>query len=236
LLSGKIGLHLACAGLRADLRQSLIVSTDKCVQIQPSMPHKPAPTNPTFPGTPTARQQLHGEATLNMELTADHCTFAAREATFYLDDLPVKTDAPPFLWPVVADPVVVQMKDCAFLNPFADREPKSAAALLAYGGVAVERGLLCWQSEGNVFDKRLHAFVARTADGRPERVEKPQAFAVWERLWGPGESKPILDVPLKSTIDPERPALEHLALPAQPVLKEKPGADLTKLLAPRKAK
>lgn len=235
LISAKIGLHLAGAGLRVDLKQSLVVSSDWAVEVQTALPNQVVPGNPTREGTPMAKQFLYGEAKLNTEITAEHCTFAAREAVLYLDDLLTKTDAPPYLWPVVADPVVVQMKDCAFLNPFANGEAKSAAALLCYRDLALERGLVCWQGEGNVYDKRLHAYVTRVgADNRPQRAEKAQDHATWERLWGPEESKALLDVPLKHTLDLEKPALDQFALPLKE--KEKPGADLTKLLAPRNAK
>src|SRR5262249_50736613 len=151
------------------------------------------------------QQGLHGEAWMNVQLTADHCTFAARETAFYLDDLPTKIDAPPFYWPVIADPVLVQTKDCAFLHPFADKDGKSAASLLTFGRAALQRGMLCWQSEGNVYDKRLQAFVTWPgADNRPVRQEKQQPHTTWEHLWGPGEGKAILDVPLKATLDLEK--------------------------------
>lgn len=238
LLSSRVALHLAGAGLRAHLEQSLVVCTDRAVGIQPGLLEKPVPRYPTPPRSLMEKQFLHGEAHLNVQLTADHCTFAAREEAFFLDDVPVKLTPPDFFWPVVADPVLVQTKDCAFLNPFADKEGKAApAALLAYTGVAAQRGLLCWQAEGNVYDKRLYAFAAAVgADGKPLRPEKPQAYATWERLWGPAERKPVLDVPLKATLDLEKLALDQLALPAHPALKEKPGADLARLTAARKGK
>jgi serine/threonine-protein kinase len=236
LISSKIVLHLAGAGLRTGLRQSLIVSTGQAVNFQTGLPQKPVPGAPTPADSPAERHGLFGEALLNMELTADHCTFAAKSTVFFADDVPVRTDSPPYLWPVIASPIVIQAKDCAFLNPFAEKDGKSApASLLAYSRVALQRGLLCWQGEGNLYDKRLQAYVATLGkDGTPAPPDKPQPYAVWEHVWGPADVKPVLDVALKGTIDLDKLPLEHLALPAHGLPKEKPGADVTKLLAQRK--
>jgi serine/threonine protein kinase len=236
LLSGRVALHLAAAGIRADLRDSLIVSTDRAVEFQVGQPQKPVPSVPTTSGA--EKLGLYGAASLNMELTADHCTFAAREAAFFVDDVPVRSNAPPYFWPAIAEPIVVHPKDCAFLNPFGDKEGKGApAALLAYSQVAVPRGMLCWQGDGNVYDKRLHAYVEATGpDFKLVPLEKAQSHAAWERLWGPGDVKPVLDWPLKATLDLEKLRLEELALPAHAGIKEKPGADIARLVAPRKGK
>ena len=78
-----------------------------------------------------------------MEITADHCTFAGKESVFYLYDVPVETrDDRAYLWPVVADPILIQTKDCAFVNPFVDKESKAGMALLAYAGAATT-GAVC---------------------------------------------------------------------------------------------
>jgi serine/threonine protein kinase len=241
LLSGKPVLHLACAGQRVDVRDSLIVSTDRAVAIQPATAQKEVPGFPTAPNSPASRQFLMGEAHLNLEFTAEHSTFAAKEAVFFLEDVPVKVDAPPYLWPVIAEPILVQTRDCVFLNPFVEKTEKESkatqAVLLSYSGLAPQRGLLCWQGEGNVYDKRFYAFATSVGkDGKPVRPEKAQAFTAWERLWGSADARPITDATSKGTLDPEKLQLDQLALAAQPPLKEKPGADITKLLGPRKAK
>jgi hypothetical protein len=240
LLSGQRVLHLAGPGIRMDLRDSLIVATDWAVDVQPAvLPTKPVPTVPTPRDSPSEKHFLFGESRLNLQLTADHCTFAAREAVFYMQDLPSQTNKAPYVWPVVADPTLLEVKDCAFLNPFVDKEGKSASALMASCLAALERGSIRWQGQGNVYDKRLHAYLTRILEpgsDRPPRTEKAQSYTTWERLWGPAETKPILDVALKNVLelDREKLALDQLALPAQAGMKEKPGADLPRLLAPRK--
>jgi hypothetical protein len=239
LLSAKYGIHLMCAGMRVHMQQSLIVSTDRAITIQTAKPpQKNLPLNMPAASTPIANHSLWGEAFLNMEITADHCTFAAKESVFYLYDVPVETrPGQQAVWPVIADPILVQTRECAFLYPFADKESKSGAALLAYIGAGIPRGLLCWQGEGNVYDKRLHAYVMGVTGPPPvSRLEKPQPFTVWERLWGPGESKPILDLALKDTLDLEKLPLNLLALPTKAGQKDKPGADFKKLLERRQVK
>ena len=97
--------------------------------------------------------------------------------------------------------------------------------------------MLCWQAEGNVYDRRLHAYAAvADGDGKPVRPNESQTYTIWERVWGSAEAKPVLDVPLKATLNLQRLALDRLALPAHPILTAKPGADLARLLAPRKPK
>jgi serine/threonine-protein kinase len=211
LLSAGSVLDLARAGVRADVKQSLIVAADRAVGLRGDAPEK------------------DGAAHLNVEFTADHTTFAAREAVFSLAGAEPRS--------VVADPVLVQTKDCAFLNPYAENDGAAApAVLLAYRDGSLQRGELCWQAVGNVYDQRLHAYAAAAgADGKPVRPDPPQAYAIWERIWGSAERRPILDVPLKATLNLQKPALDRLALPAHPSLKAKPGADIARLLpGPRK--
>jgi hypothetical protein len=224
LLSGAFVLDMAGAGVRADVRQSLCVSTDRAVALRGDAPIKEAGD---------------GAAHLNVEFTATHTTFAAREAVFYLPGGETGADgkaAPPS---VVADPVLVQTKDCAFLNPFASKDGMAApAVLLAYREGTLQRGALCWQADGNVYDRRLHAYAALAdGDGKPVRPDRPQPYAIWERVWGSADQGAILDVPLKATLNLQKPALDRLALPTQSVLLSKPGADFSKLLpSPRKPK
>jgi serine/threonine-protein kinase len=239
LLSGRVVLQLGGAGLLVNLRDSLLVGTDRAVEFQLARLQKEVPQTATREGSPAERQGLFGEAHLNVEFAADHCTFAARQAALFVEDVPTRLDAKPHLWPVVAEPILALAKDCAFLNPFADKAGKAApAALLHYSGAAVPRGTLRWQGEGNVYDKRLrvYAAVAPDKDDKPAEPDRPRGYAAWERLWGPAEARPILDWPLKATLDLEKLPLEHLALPAHAGIREKPGADVARLLAPRKAK
>ncbi len=130
LLSARVAVHLVRAGLRVNVRQSLVVCTDRAVAFQPD-----------------------DAAHLNVEFTAEHTTFAAKEAVFSLPAAEAHSDSK-----IVSDPILVQTKDCAFLNPFADPDGKAApAVLLAYRDGSLQRGVLCWQAEGTVYDRRLHA-------------------------------------------------------------------------------
>jgi hypothetical protein len=104
------------------------------------------------------------------------------------------------------------------------------AALLAYTKVALQRGLVCWQAEGNVYDRRLYAYATAVgADGKPLRPDKPQPYAVWEGVWGPADRKAVLDMPLRAALDLEKLPLDRLALPPYPGLKDRPGADFGRL-------
>jgi hypothetical protein len=237
LLTSGTGIHCAGAGLRVHLEQSLLVTTGRGVSIQPAQPQKEAFIQPAAADSFMEKQGLYSEADLNTQVTADHCTIAAREAAVYVEDLPSRLDAQPFRWSAVAEPVLVQTRDCAFLNPFADKDGKShPAALLAYTGVAAQRGLVCWQGEGNVYDKRLHSYALAVVADDKGPTTKAQPHAAWEHLWGPADRKPVLDVPLKATFDLEKLPFDRLALPHLPALKTNPGADLTKLKGGRKEK
>src|SRR5262249_38878228 len=120
----------------------------------------------------------------------------------------------------------VQSRDSAFLNPFAEKPNR--AGLLLYDGEALSRGLLVWQGEGDVYDRRLY-FGARGA--RALLPDKPEDHAVWARLWGSyGVRRPVLDLPLTRLLGPGRWQLDRLALPAGR------GADLVLLDIKKPAK
>jgi hypothetical protein len=210
LLSGRIGLHIFGIGARVRVQKSLLVAGGRAVQIQPGALVPPG---------------------LNVQLSLDHCTVAAREAAIYVEDTPA--------WWVLADPVYVQSTACAFLNPFPGAGGKGShpATMLLYESVALPRGVLVWHGDRNLYDPRLHAYaVGQGADGRPALPQKPQPQSDWVALWGPlGDRQPIPDVPLKGTLDLEKLALEQLVLPAHPAFrKEVPGADLARLGVGRK--
>jgi hypothetical protein len=197
LVSGRVGVQVSGAGARVGLRECVLVCGQDALRLEPG------------PAT---------EPRLNVTCTLEHVTVAAKGAVLLLGD------APSVARPLT--PVVVQTKDCAFLDPLTDPKgapPHRAGLLLAAGG-ALERGLLVWQSEADAFDKRL--WFRAAADGPPP--EQAQPHALWARLWGPaGDAQPVLDVTPRGTFGLDRVQLDRLALPAPSRLSQKPpGADL----------
>jgi serine/threonine-protein kinase len=146
----------------------------------------------------------------------EQVTVAAKGAAVRLGDAPQAG--------VVRDPVLVQTLRCAFLNPFADR-PNRAGLLLSVGD-ALAHGLLVWQSDGDVYDRRLF-FGAVAVGTLPAR---PGPFDAWARLWGSnGVRGPTHNVPLRATFDLKRWPLERLAVPGGR------GADVAQLPLPKPA-
>jgi hypothetical protein len=159
-------------------------------------------------------------AKLNLSCELHHCTVAAQGHALHLGAV-TEGDVP-------FEPLVVRADACAFLAPFAGQR----SGQLHCDGEALARGVLVWQGEGNVFDKRLHSYVVN-GEGVPDR---PQAVAVWTRLWGPmGERQPITSLALSNALKWEPLQLDRLQLPeikAPPGSdnpKPHPGADLTTL-------
>jgi serine/threonine-protein kinase len=155
----------------------------------------------------------------NSQCLLEHVTVAAKRAVVHL--------AGPAYEGVPAEPVVVQTRDCAFLNPFAG-SPNRAGLLLA-DGEALARGLLVWQGDGDALDKRLH-FGAAVASA-PEQPETP---AAWTRLWGPmGVRRPVLDLQPMRLFDADRWQLDRLAVRPRESSstrdRKPPGADLAQL-------
>jgi eukaryotic-like serine/threonine-protein kinase len=144
----------------------------------------------------------------------ERVTIAAKGAAVRLGDAPQAG--------VVRDPVVLQTLHCAFLNPFMDR-PNRAGLLLAEGD-ALAHGLLVWQSDGDVYDRRLH-YGAAAAGALPARAEP---FDAWARLWGTnGVRGPGHNVPFRATLDLKRWPLDRLAVPGGR------GADIAQLPLPK---
>jgi serine/threonine-protein kinase len=156
---------------------------------------------------------------LNLSCELHHCTVAAQGHVLHLGA--VKGREVPF------EPLVVRADSCAFLAPFAGQR----SGQLHFDGDALTRGTLVWQGEGNVFDKRLLTYVCN-GEAAPDR---PQAFALWSRLWGPmGELQPLTNLALTNTLKWEPLQLERLVLPEiKPApggnQKPHPGADLAAL-------
>jgi hypothetical protein len=189
-LSSRAGIVLDGVGSRLLVRQSVVVSGTEALHLMPGSACK-------------------GKAA--MQCSLDHVTFASRNAVLRLGDAP-KAGIP-------AESVVVQSRDCAFLNPFPGKPSKGG--LLLVDGNALCRGLLLWQGEHNGFDHRLF-FAAQAAP-----PDKKEALEAWKRLWGtPGirESRPELTGRLPE-FETQRWPLQRLILP----LKDAPGANLKAL-------
>jgi serine/threonine-protein kinase len=195
LLSGRDGIELIGTGARLGVEGSVLVCGEDAVVIKPG--------DTAGPG-------------LNVQAVVEHTTVAAARAVLRGED----TSAPtaPFL------PAIVQTTGCAFMNPFAPGGTTARAGMFLAADNALPHGLLVWQSDGDLFDRRLYYQAA--PEGAPP--DKPQTHAVWANLWGPaGDSRPILDVALRGTLDLERLQLGRLALPR---VRERPvGADLVRL-------
>jgi hypothetical protein len=159
------------------------------------------------------------KAKLNLSCELHYCTVAAQGHVLHLG-VAAGRDVP-------FEPLVVRADACAFLAPFSGQRSGQVRS----DGESLARGFLVWQGEGNVFDKRLHTYIVN-GDGAPDR---PQAFAVWSRLWGPmGERQPFTNLALTNTLKWEPMQLERLLLPEiKPAPagnpKPRPGADLTLL-------
>jgi serine/threonine-protein kinase len=201
LLSSRIAVHIFGAGARVRLQGCLIAGDGDALHFQP--------------GTQTPDH-------LNVQCLLDHNTVATRRSVVYLED------APNLMLP--GEPIIVQTKANVFLNPFAAAKGKSTppTGVLLYEGNALARGVLAWQGEGDVFDKRLRHYAMLA--GQEATLERPQPRGTWTRLWGPlADRQPILNVPFKQTIDLEKLQLERLALPSTSKFKDPPGADLKRL-------
>jgi serine/threonine protein kinase len=206
LLTSRIGLHFAGVGTRTRLQHSLIVAGGHALHFQPG------------------RNLL--VAQLNTQCLIENCTLAARQAVVYVEDTTG--------WAALADPILIQTRASVFLNPFTDPTGKVPypAGIVLYQGQALPHGMVAWQGESDVFDRRLVSYVrAAGPDGRPPPLIKPQTYTVWERVWGPlGDRRPILDVPFKNTFSLSRPQLDQLQVPAHPSLRDlAPGANLERL-------
>jgi hypothetical protein len=179
LVSGRDGVHVRGVGARLLLRQTLLVAGGDGIRVEP------------------------GEACkdrANVQCLLERTTVAAKRAVVALADTP--SPAGP------GEPVVVQTRASAFLNPFTPRPNR--AGLLVYDGDALTHGLLAWQSDEDVLDRRLH-FGAAPARALPDR---PEGLAAWLRLWGSaGVRRPVFDLRLTRTLEAGRWPLERLALP-----------------------
>jgi hypothetical protein len=214
LMTARVGIHLVGIGARLRLEQSVLAARGDALVFGP------------WPIEPMLEADFRG---LNVQCTLEKVTVAAGRSAVVVGDLPVNVAELP-LWARWDDPVILQTKACAFLAPFAIGKGKSS--LLAYYNLAMERGMLAWQSEQDVFDSRWPAFVAQlNADGSLIQPEKRQAFTVWEQLWGPlGRRQALTDIELVETLTLDRPRLNVLQIPPGDLPKgEQRGANLERL-------
>src|SRR5581483_1209442 len=141
----------------------------------------------------------------NSQCLLENVTVAARKAVVQLGDAPKLAFA--------VDPFIFESRTSLFLDPFTGTGP--SGGMVQYDGIALARGLLVWQGEGNGFDKRL-AFAAAATGSSPE----PQPLAtVWPRLWGPlGERPPSSYNLVGRTLDLDKPQLDQLtaSVPGRP--------------------
>jgi serine/threonine-protein kinase len=156
----------------------------------------------------------------NVQCVLQNSSVAARRSLVRIDDAPA-ADA-------TQEPVVIQSDHCAFLYPF--RDTRNVPGLLAYGGDALPRGLFVWQSDADLFDRRVQYGCQSAAVDPPKPV--PEWAALWASLFGSYNlTRPRTDVTLSRQFDLSRGwALEQLLLiaPTAQPSDNKPqyGADL----------
>jgi len=156
----------------------------------------------------------------NIQCTLENNTIAARQAAIRLSDVPTSF--------VLGDPILIQSKLNAWQSPF--EEP---AAVVMYDGAGLTRGFLTWQGESDAFDQRFAGYAVASDQGKLPKLEAPQSFAAWERMFGPlGSAKAIKNLSFKGTLNAEsleKLQLDQLATPAAPKLDPAPGANFERL-------
>ncbi|HTU21499.1 MAG TPA: serine/threonine-protein kinase [Gemmataceae bacterium] len=184
LVSAHDALLVEGIGARVVLKQSLLIAGDDVIHLA---------LDPDF--TQKANQP-GGTAKANVQCLFDHVTVSGRGAVLHLPD--VQQPGPP------AEPVIVQSRDCGFVNLFSRRHRSS---LVRYDGEALAHGLLIWQSENDGFDHRLWFGAVCTTMPVPEKSED---HASWIALWGlPGMRGAKLDLFLARVLDKDRWSLEQ---------------------------
>jgi serine/threonine protein kinase len=199
VVSSRACVLLDGVGTRLHVRQSLLLSGGEALHLMPGAACK-------------------GKA--GMHCVLENVTLAGRSALVRLGDAPAAG--------VPAEPIVVQARDCAYLNPFPGK-PSKGGMLLSEGD-ALARGLLLWQGERDGFDARLYFATAR-AGALPAAKE---GNAPWRRVWGAGgvrSPRAELRFNLRE-LDGKRWALDRLVLPVN----NPPGADMKLLDIPPKKK
>lgn len=200
-LSARDGVHLTNVGVTASLSQCVILCGEDGIRLEPKL----------------------SDGRAGMLCGLERCTVAARGAVVRLVD-GGSTELP-------REPAVVQTRACVFLNPFTKDDGRTplSAGLLRCEGAALMRGLLVWQSEDDVYDKRLFYAAAVTPPSQPEPL------SAWRGLWGSTNvTKAILDVDFRRPAELKLEHLDRLALPSASRFSRRPGADLARLTGVRK--
>ncbi len=125
LASGRDGIHVEGVGASLWIHQGLLATWGSAVTLSPGSAF---------------------DSQANLRCVFDRCTVAAHEGAVNLALGGCTASGP-------SDPVIVHSHSSAFLNPFRDRGGHKG--LLLAEGNALPRGLVLWQSEHDVFDRRL---------------------------------------------------------------------------------
>jgi serine/threonine protein kinase len=201
LVSAQTAVHGKGLGVRLAVQNCAVVAGQHAFQLDPGSFLDARDKSPRRSG---------------VQVTLDHATVAARGTVFELEDLGA-TELP-------AEPILVQTRECAFLNPFVK---PSKAGVFQLRGPALSRGQLLWQSDDDAFDARLHYGLA-SASAIPDQIQPASQWLRW--LGSPAVRRPFLDVAVRGNFDIKTWASDQLALQRLPGAGDRrPGADLAAL-------
>jgi hypothetical protein len=208
------------------IADSVLLSSRACVQVEGIGARLLLRQSVLVAGTDALALELGAayQGRAGWQGVVEHCTLAARRSAVHC--------GPAEYAGASEEPALLQTRDCAFVNPFKDKDAKMRPVhpgLLTADPTSLGRGALLWQSEGDLYDNRLYF---RAAAAPPEQ---PQGHAFWVRLLGtPGLRRPQpFDLGRANVFDDDRwgQQLERLALPPQVGTGDKrPGADVKKLV------
>jgi hypothetical protein len=200
LASGQAGLLVSGPGAVVAIQRSLVLTGGPGIDFEP--------------GTVTSSR-------LALSYILEDSTFCSKRSVLAVG--PITAKAP------IAEPLVIQSRNCLFLNPFG---PDSSPALLHARGSTLADGLILWQSDEDFVDARIPRLIL-VGEDKPDAVHLTPA-----RAWGTDSQRKSVPIPgLKATLDPKTwTPLDPLVLPPRlPGLgNRKPGADLMEIGAVKK--